>query len=100
MHFLFTIAIIIIGLALLPAALAVLPMLFFGGLIIAGVIGVVLLFVYLPGAALAIVIIGGIGALGYQIVQGIKARKSQQTQTPSEVREAVRVDLDELRHAV
>src|SRR5882724_11550414 len=74
LHLLFVIAVVIIAIALLPAALAVLPWLLAAALVVIGIGVLIALFAYAPEAAVALVATAGVAASLYRLWQNLRRR--------------------------
>lgn len=86
LHLLFVVAVVIIAIALLPAALVVLPWLLAAGLLVVGIGLLIVLFAYAPDTAVALVATAGVVAASYGLTQSLRrgGGRRETTKTPSQ----------------
>ena len=86
LHLLFVVAVVIIAIALLPAALVVLPWLLAAGLLVVGIGLLIALFAYAPETAVALLVTAGVVAGFYSLAQGLRrgGGRRETAKTPSQ----------------
>jgi hypothetical protein len=102
LHILFVIAVVIIAIALLPAALAVLPWLLAGVLVVIGIGVSVASFAYSPEVAVALVVTAGVAASLYNLGQNLRRRAWQRNTGKAAIQpsESVGKALQQLHEAL
>jgi hypothetical protein len=86
LHLLFVATVVIIAIALLPAALVVLPWLLAAGLLVVGIGLLIALFAYAPETAVALVVMAAVVASVYGLAQILRRRggRRETASTPSQ----------------